>query len=89
MFTDDSTDQDLNVPAMTEQDLRSATGYVRPYRDTYAHTTCGTETNVDANIADTLAREPKFYGRTFCADCDGHFPIGQFRWSQDGEVVGS
>ena len=41
--------------------------------------------------AETYARDPKFYGATFCVECKGHFPVGengQFRWV-DGGMVGT
>ena len=36
----------------------------------------------DTAIAETYARNPGFYGETFCAVCGSHFPIGR-----DGEFV--
>jgi hypothetical protein len=35
-------------------------------------------------IAETYARDPSFYGGTYCASCRDHFPVGttgQFVWS--------
>ena len=70
-----------------------AKGLVRPLRFEYRHTRCGTVTGMDQKIAETFARNPKFYGRTMCAECRKHFPLEQFTW-MDGEddtgiVVGS
>jgi hypothetical protein len=68
-----------------------ARGFVRPWRDRYVHDTCGAVTTMGSTIADTYARDPFFYGGTFCATCRGHFPIGeggQFRWL-DGSRVGT
>ena len=50
---------------------------------------CGTRTRMSAPIAETYARDPKFYSGTFCAGCSQHFPLEQFRWEGSTEVVGS
>lgn len=69
-------------------------GFVRPVRHTYRHVACGTTTTMGQAIAETYARNPKFYGGTYCVNCGKHFrlidPNGtpQFFWD-DGEVVGS
>ncbi len=66
-------------------------GFVRPVRTQYEHLTCGTLTRMGQAIAETYARDPKFYDATFCVACRGHFPVGedgQFVWD-DGSKVGS
>lgn len=50
---------------------------------------CGVETVMGGALSETYARDPKFYGKTFCVGCNQHLPVGEFVWSQDGEVVGS
>jgi hypothetical protein len=68
-----------------------AKGFVRPVRRTYRHESCGTETTMSQAIAETYARQPGFYGGTFCARCGGHRPIGEggeFVWL-DGTKVGT
>lgn len=62
-----------------------AKGFVRPYRATYIHLTCGTATTMGQAIAETYARDPYFYGGTFCVGCRAHFkvgPDGEFVWAQ-------
>lgn len=52
---------------------------------------CGTETTMGQAIAETYARDPKYYGATFCCACRSHFPVGehgQFVW-ENGERVGT
>jgi len=66
-----------------------AKGFVRPFRDSYVHETCGTETKMAAPLAGTYARDPKYYGKTFCVGCRAHFPVGEFVWSGTDEKVGS
>jgi hypothetical protein len=68
-----------------------AKGFVRPLRATYRHEKCGTETTMGGSIAETYAREPTYYGGTFCVHCKGHFPVGvdgEFVWL-DGSKVGT
>lgn len=64
-------------------------GFVRPFRNQYKHTPCGAVTNMGQALSETYARDPKFYGSTFCATCKKHFPVQEFVWTMDGEVVGS
>jgi hypothetical protein len=64
-------------------------GFVRPLRTAYVHDTCGTLTTMNLSIAETYARDPKFYGGTYCAGCRTHFPVGEFKWEGSEEVVGS
>jgi hypothetical protein len=49
----------------------------------------GAATTMSQAIAETYAREPGFYGSTFCCACRGHFPVGEFVWDGTDEVVGS
>ena len=52
---------------------------------------CGGSTKMGLAIAETYARNPKFYGATFCCNCGQHFPVGEggeFEW-EDGSKVGT
>lgn len=73
-----------------------AKGFIRPYRDAYRHQTCGKITTMSREIAETYARDPHFYGGTFCTHCRAHFPIGEdgeFTWyemdGREGPRVGT
>ena len=70
-------------------DEERAKGWVRPYRNKYVHETCGTLTTMSQPIAETYARDPKFYGGTFCVGCRGHFPLSEFVWDGTDQKVGS
>lgn len=50
---------------------------------------CGTRTTMGEAIAETYAREPKFYSGTFCVGCGAHYPLAQFVWEGTTEMVGS
>jgi len=66
-------------------------GFVRPVRRTYVHEKCGVATTMGQAIAETYARDPKFYSGTFCCGCGSHFPVGadgEFVWD-DGSKVGT
>jgi hypothetical protein len=68
-----------------------AKGFVRPVRLTYRHETCGAETTMGQALGETYARQPDFYGGTFCAHCGKHAPVGlkgEFVWL-DGSKVGT
>lgn len=64
-------------------------GFIRPYRDKYIHKTCGGETCMGQALSETYARDPEFYGATYCVHCKMHRPVSEFTWSMDGQVVGS
>ena len=65
-----------------------AKGFVRPVRKTYTHDKCGALTGMGLALAETYARDPKFYGATYCCACRAHFPVAEFKW-EDGNIVGS
>lgn len=50
---------------------------------------CGTVTSMAQPIAETYARDPYFYGSTYCTHCQKHLPVSEFVWIDDGETVGS
>ena len=53
---------------------------------------CGTTTTMTQSIAETYARDPHFYGATFCCGCGKHLPVGEageFVWLGTEERVGS
>lgn len=64
-------------------------GFVRPYRDEYRHAKCGAVTTMGRSLSETYARDPSFYGSTLCVHCNEHYPVSEFVWTADGEVVGS
>lgn len=71
-------------------------GFVRPYRDAYVHLACGSVTTMNRSISETYARDPSFYGSTFCVRCGAHFPLRHhetgahnFEWTKDRQPVGS
>lgn len=65
-----------------------AKGFKRPLRHSYKHLACGKITSMSQGIAETYARDPKFYGATYCTTCYKHLPVYEFTWL-DGTVVGS
>ena len=50
---------------------------------------CGTVTSMGRALSETYARDPKFYGATFCVGCNKHLPVSEFVWTRDDEEVGS
>lgn len=72
-----------------------AKGFVKPLRCSYVHASpsemnrqvgCGVETKMGYALAETYARDPRFYSGTFCVGCRKHFPLSQFVWD-DGEPM--
>jgi hypothetical protein len=64
-------------------------GFVRPVRQSYVHKTCSVVTCMSQDIAETYARDPKFYSGTFCVGCRKHLPLDEFVWDGTNETVGS
>lgn len=72
-------------------DAERARGFVRPVRRSYVHLKCAAATSMGQALAETYARDPKFYSGTFCCGCGAHFPVGEngeFVWD-DGSKVGT
>lgn len=87
-----------NVPIAQAQtylvlsEVERKAGFVRPVRIAYIHNTCGALTTMSQAIAETYARDPHFYGSTYCVNCRMHRPVGEdgeFTWSDGSGKVGS
>lgn len=82
---------------LTEKERKK--GWVRPFRDSYIHQYvdlvtgrqggCGVVTYMGREIAETYAKDPQFYGATYCMGCRMHLPVSEFLWDGTYEVVGS
>ena len=77
-----------------------AKGFVRPVRMSYEHVGipgpngkgCGTVTRMPRACAETYARQPGYYGATFCCGCGTYLPVGadgEFVWEGTTERVGT
>ena len=49
---------------------------------------CGYQTWMSDELAETYARDPKFYGSTYCHYCRKHLPVGEFVWNGTNITVG-
>ena len=74
-----------------------AKGFVKPVRHSYIHAFpsevdrqvgCGAETRMGTALAETYARDPRFYNGTYCVGCKAHFPLNQFIWDGGGDLKG-
>ena len=53
---------------------------------------CGFVTTMGDALAETYARQPGFYGSTYCVNCAMHLPVGldgEFVWDGTDERVGT
>lgn len=85
----DNEPREQNKTYLVLSEEERAKGLIRPVRDKYIHETCGGETIMGYGIAETYARDPKFYGSTYCVHCKMHKPVSEFKWSNTNETVGS
>ena len=96
VYTTDPNDPDLNKSVVGQpnkvylilSDEERAAGFVRPVHREYTHEKCGAVTIMGLELCETYARDPSFYGATYCCACKDHFPVGEFSWP-DNTVVGS
>jgi hypothetical protein len=101
-LTDDPSDPGLTrgvdsepvpqAPAyLVLSEAERAQGFVRPVRRSYVHNVpeCGALTTMSQPIAETYARQPSFYGATYCVRCQKHLSVGEFVWTGTTETVGS
>lgn len=66
-----------------------ARGFVRPLYRSYIHhdPECGAVTTMGLPLCETYARQPSFYGSTYCCGCRMHRPVGahgEFTWLDAG-----
>lgn len=48
---------------------------------------CGVVTTMGFKLSATYARDPRFYGATYCCGCGMHYPLNEFHWTADGEPM--
>ncbi len=72
---------------LSEEELKK--GFIRPVREVYLHLKCLTTTRMNLKIAETYARDNKFYGLTYCCTCKDHFPVDEFVWENTNIKVGA
>jgi hypothetical protein len=68
---------------LSEEDRKK--GLVRPLYRSYIHhdPECGAVTKMGQALCETYARNPSFYGATYCCGCRMHRPVGregEFTW---------
>lgn len=85
----DSSPREQHEVYLVLSDEERAKGFVRKLREQYRHKKCGTVTRMPFKCAETYAREPRFYGATYCCGCMMHLPVSEFSWLDDGTDVGS
>lgn len=54
-------------------------------RRKYVHNECGTTTVMSPELAKSVARNPSYYIKTFCAGCNEHVSVEEVTWKKDGE----
>jgi hypothetical protein len=82
----DKTNQHAKYLVLSEEER--AKGFIRPVRRSYIHEKCGTVTTMGLPLAETYARDPKFYGATYCCGCQKHLLVEEFVWEGTSEKVG-
>jgi|SRR5690242_13799998 len=89
-LVDPENNQQMSYLVLSEEER--AKGFVEPVRRSYVHEKCGAVTTMNQAIAETYARNPRYYGATYCATCKSHFPVGglgEFVWDGTNIKVGT
>lgn len=82
---DKPVEQNKAYLVLSEEELSK--GYLKPFRTSYRHLTCDTVTTMPERISATYARDPWFYGATYCCNCAMHRSLNEFIWQPDGESM--
>lgn len=54
-------------------------------RKAYVHVDgCGELTRMTGSLPESVARDPEYYSKTYCAGCKTHVPVEEVEW-KDGE----
>jgi len=80
--------QDQHDVYLVLSDEERAKGFVRPLYRAYIHhdPECGVVTRMGLALCETYARDPSFYGATYCCGCRMHRPVGregEFTWMDE------
>lgn len=59
--------------------------FVQPVRDSYVHAECENTTTMGQRLAESFARDPNQYGKTFCAHCGDYYPLDEFAWKDTNQ----
>lgn len=81
----DKAPQPMNEKYLVLSEKERKKGFVRPVYTSYKHhdPECGGVTTMAIELCETYARDPSFYGATYCARCRMHRPVGpegEFTW---------
>lgn len=81
----DTVPRPMNEKYLVLSEAERAKGFVRPVYRKYVHfdPECGAVTTMGLPLCETYARDPGFYGATYCAGCRMHRPVGihgEFTW---------
>jgi len=82
----DETETGQNTAYLILSEEERKKGFVKPVRCSYRHSVCNTVTTMSRELAETYARDPYFYGATYCVHCSKHRPLSEFLW-EDGEPM--
>lgn len=83
------------IPIFDKDGIKLGSSYIteeelKQYKETNGYVGgCEALTTMVLEIAETYARNPKFYGATFCCGCSKYINVNEFVWAGTDEKVGS
>lgn len=76
-------------PNSSPEKIKNPSAIGRYWTKEQLNSGCGVVTYMRLALAETYARDPKFYTGTFCVGCGKHLPLEEFVWDGTDEIVGS
>lgn len=66
-----------NYPTIDEGEFR------QKVRSVYIHEECGGTTTMKKELAESVARNPDYYSKTFCVTCEEYVPVEEVHWKEN------
>lgn len=61
--------------------------FVQPVRNSYIHKECDSTTTMANDLAESFARDPTQYSKTFCSNCGDYFSLHEFVWEENDQLM--
>lgn len=64
--------------------------FAQPVRESYVHMEGDCDngvTTMGRELAESFARDPFQYDKTFCARCGDYYPLYEFVWKENGQML--
>ena len=79
-YGSDTSPRPMNEKYLVLSEAEREKGFIRPVYRAYIHhdPECEVVTRMGLELCETYARDPHFYGSTYCVGCHMHRPVGKY-----------